>query len=116
MNKMEKIIWLSHTEKIWWARLTPSDKSVIKIHKILKKHNPDGWGLWLYDNEFNPDYKKWINSDHHFFNDIESGYIIFVKPHINLLLRKDSPLFNKLRDDFLKSFKFKDPNKKASKK
>ncbi len=47
--KKEKIKSITHTEKIWWIRVNPTDNSLLLIYKILKKYEPTGLGWGLED-------------------------------------------------------------------
>ncbi len=109
----EKIKSIVHTEKIWWIRVKPTDNSLLLIDKILKKYDPTGlgWGLEDYtcDQERKSErlvYNKWKNKSMNFYSEIESGYLFFMQDRIDILLRKESKLFEKLKKEFLKHFEF----------
>lgn len=110
--KKEKIKSISHSEKMWWIKINPTTKAVKFIHDIIREHSPDGWGLELSAKLTNPTYKNWKNYETKFYNDLECGYLIFRKTHINLLLRKDCKLFNKLKKSILEHFEFVKTKKK----
>lgn len=101
--KKEKIISSHNTEKMWWIRVRPSSNSVRYIDKILKGLDPQGLGLGLeedyYDKVgkiFSYNYRSWNGGHYYFFVDNECGYIFFMKNGIEILLRTETKLFDKL--------------------
>ena len=105
--KKEKLIWLSHNEKVWWARVPANNISLGYLNKILLKYDPQEYGLEIdpiFDSKL--DYPSWKNRGFDFFTDNECGYLFFMEKEIHVLLFKDSKLFEKLKDEFLKYFKF----------
>ena len=112
----EKIKGLSHTENVFWMRVKPTPMSLRYIHWVLTD-NGDYFGLGTESKEdFNPIYSNFINNDLRFFNDNECGYIIFTKTHINIILRKETRMFEKLKADFFKRFEMIKYNPKGKKK
>ena len=109
----EKIKSISNTEKALWLRVTPTNKSLEIIDKIIRKFNHIG--LEPYDEtgkEINLDYHNFINDDIKYFHEEESIYLIFTTTHINIILLKDSKLFKKLEKDFMENFLFNEDQKK----
>lgn len=107
-----KIKSITHTDKVWWIRVSPTSESLKKINEILIKFNPHE-SLEYYDEQLGEDrletnYKYWINADRKFFQEEESIYFIFTEKHINIILRKESKLFSKLKDEFSSAFPFEE--------
>lgn len=107
----EKIKSISHSNKIWWIRVSATSKSIECINKILKKF--DSFNLGLEDctcdlgEKFSTEYSFWKNQGLSFFTDNECGYIFFMENKINILLRKENKLFIRLKKEFLKNFEMK---------
>lgn len=118
--KKEKIKSINHTNKVWWIRVSPTSRSVKSIHEILKKFDSQGWGLGdgsedpYFEEKLSFNYKKWKNNYEEFFVDNECGYIFFMEKEIHILLRKETKLFDMLRNEFLKYFEI--PESKTNKK
>lgn len=108
INKKEKIKSISHSDKIWWISVRPTPTSIIYINKILKNFDPQELGLedcsCELGEKFSSKYNFWKNRGISFFVDNECGYIFFMEDKVNILLRKESKLFDGLRKAFLGYF------------
>ena len=116
----EKIKSISHTEKVWLIRVKPTSRSVEYINNILTKFNLNNAGVettyldWCdccddKPHKFSLNYSEWKNQSIDFYPDEDSGYIFFMEDRIEILLLKNSKLFDKLRDEFLEYFEMIKP-------
>ncbi len=108
--KKEKLISLTNMDKTLWFTVSATSFSVEYINTILKKYSSiDGLeGCSCEDMEkFSTKYRCWNNRKFTFFTGDECGYIFFMKDRIEVILRKESKLFNKLKKEFLDYFEFK---------
>lgn len=125
----EKIKSISHNQKVWNIRVSSTSKSINYINKILTKLDPqnlrlsgtylDNWCDFCDQCEnnkphkFSLNYKWWRNNSLHFYFDEDAGYIFFMEDRVEILLLKDSKLFYKLRDEFLRYFEIVKPKIKG---
>ncbi|GEM_PF-2673787 len=112
--KKEKIKGLSNTEKVWWIKVSPTNRSIELLDEIMRKY--DSIGLLIYDEKIGyeriPKIEECDNLDFKIINKYEeSGYIIFTKNHINIILLKNCKYFNKLKEEIENNFELKE-NKK----
>jgi len=110
--KKEKILGLTHTEKMWLIQVKPTALAVKYLNAVLKQYDPSGYGLEFYDcdiENFSPKYKKWKNKSSMFFAGNECCYVFFMEDRIEILLRKDNEMFEKLKNEFLRYFEFVKP-------
>jgi hypothetical protein len=107
-----KIKSISHTDKVLWIRVSPTSESIKKINQILTKFFPhenlEYFDEELGENKLETNYEYWKNSDMKIFRENEAGYIIFTETHINIILRKESKFFSKLKEDFSSAFTFEE--------
>ena len=100
-------------DKTLWLRVSATSFSVEYINIILKKYGSAIDSLEGCSGEdmekFSTEYRCWNNREFTFFTGDECGYIFFMKNRIEVILRKESKLFNKLKKEFLDYFEFKKP-------
>ncbi|MBI2629225.1 hypothetical protein HYW74_04025 [Candidatus Pacearchaeota archaeon] len=114
-----KIKGISHTEKVLWLKLEVNNKALKIVHEIISKFN-DNIGLEQFDDNLGNylplEYKYYQNTDYRFFEEEESLFLVFTETHINVILLKDSKLFNKLEKEFMDHFEFIEPKEELMRK
>ena len=97
VKNKDKISGITNTKKILWIRIKHSKKNIRRLDGILKKFGKDYFSIFYRFEENQERTKNRLDFSFDFYSNIEAGYVIPDIRYINILLRKDSKLFRKLR-------------------